>query len=312
MTTQGAKRPPPVTDIAYVRFQAPDLDQMEAFLSSFGLSRARRTSDELHMAAADGSPFVHSTRKGAASFQSAGFRAASREALEALAVFAGRTVERATDPGSADLVRLTDPDGLAVEVVHWPDEPAPLAVLERPPVNDTLARPRVDTLKRLPHGPSHVMRIGHIVLEVSDYAASADWYHQHLGLIPSDEIYRDEGGPVGAAFFRCDQGARPVDHHTVVLAGRGKFAFGHAAFEVVDFDDLMTGHDHLRREGREHDWGVGRHILGGQIFDYWRDPWGHLLEHWTDGDMLTRDWGSRRVSADEVFGAQWGKLRAEL
>ena len=34
--------------------------------------------------------------------------------------------------------------------------------------------------------------------------------------------------------------------------------------------------------------GVGRHVLGAQVFDYWRDPWGHVLEHFTDGDLLTR------------------------
>jgi catechol 2,3-dioxygenase-like lactoylglutathione lyase family enzyme len=311
MNSDPVNGPPPVADIAYVRFQAPNLDTMEDFLSSFGLRRARRTADELHMAAADGSPFVHATRLGEPAFKAVGFRAASREALDRLAETAGAAIEPTSDPGGGDLVRLTDPDGLQVEVIHWSAD-APPETPERTPLNDAVGQLRVDVLKRLNHGPSTVMRIGHVVLEVSDYDASAAWYRQHLGLIPSDEIYREEGGPVGAAFFRCDQGPRPVDHHTVVLAGRGKFAFGHAAFEVVDFDDLMTGHDHLRREGREHDWGVGRHILGGQIFDYWRDPWGHLLEHWTDGDMLTRDWGSRRVSADEVFGAQWGKLRAEL
>ena len=31
-----------VTDIAYVRFRAPDLDEMEKFLLEFGLHRAER------------------------------------------------------------------------------------------------------------------------------------------------------------------------------------------------------------------------------------------------------------------------------
>ena len=56
----------------------------------------------------------------------------------------------------------------------------------------------------------------------------------------------------------------------------------------------MCGHDWLKEKGRRHEWGVGRHILGSQIFDYWRDPWGHTLEHWTDGDLLDAPWGSRR------------------
>ena len=31
----------------------------------------------------------------------------------------------------------------------------------------------------------------------------------------------------------------------------------------------------LAARGYPHAWGVGRHILGSQIFDYWRDPFGH-------------------------------------
>ena len=30
----------------------------------------------------------------------------------------------------------------------------------------------------------------------------------------------------------------------------------------------MLGHDVLRKAGYEHSWGVGKHILGSQVFDY--------------------------------------------
>jgi hypothetical protein len=92
------------------------------------------------------------------------------------------------------------------------------------------------------------------------------------------------------------------------LLGTGKPGFNHAAFEVADFDDLMCGHDWLKQKGRRHEWGVGRHLLGSQIFDYWRDPWGHTLEHWTDGDLLDAAWGSRISSIQEVVGTQWGPM----
>jgi hypothetical protein len=36
-----------IRDIAYVRFSAPDLDEMEAFLNDFGMVRAERTTDAL-------------------------------------------------------------------------------------------------------------------------------------------------------------------------------------------------------------------------------------------------------------------------
>jgi len=43
---------------------------------------------------------------------------------------------------------------------------------------------------------------------------------------------------------------------------------------VADLDDLMAGHDRLKIGGRHAGMGVGRHLLGSQVFDYWRDPWG--------------------------------------
>lgn len=33
-------------------------------------------------------------------------------------------------------------------------------------------------------------------------------------------------------------------------------------------------------------WGVGRHVLGSQIFDYWADPSGFKIEHYADGDLV--------------------------
>jgi hypothetical protein len=38
---------------------------------------------------------------------------------------------------------------------------------------------------------------------------------------------------------------------------------------VHDFDIEVLGHDYLRHQGYKNCWGVGRHILGSQIFDYW-------------------------------------------
>jgi hypothetical protein len=34
-------------------------------------------------------------------------------------------------------------------------------------------------------------------------------------------------------------------------------------------DSQIVGHYHLERNGWTNAWGVGRHIFGSQIFDYW-------------------------------------------
>jgi catechol-2,3-dioxygenase len=144
------------------------------------------------------------------------------------------------------------------------------------------------------------------VLGVSDFRNSERWYKQRFGLLTSDEIQPAPGIGVGA-FLRADRGSEPSDHHTLFMienpAGAG---FMHAAFEVPDFDDLMMGHRHLARNERHHHWGVGRHVLGSQVFDYWRDPWGHEVEHWTDGDRHTADVPPGIASMEQLLGVQWG------
>ena len=54
-----------ITDLAYVRYQAPDLDAMEAFLTDFGLRRALRTDTTLYMRTHGPAQFAHVTELGA-------------------------------------------------------------------------------------------------------------------------------------------------------------------------------------------------------------------------------------------------------
>jgi hypothetical protein len=80
---------------------------------------------------------------------------------------------------------------------------------------------------------------------------------------------------------------------------------------VLDWDDLMVGHDHLRRTGKyTHSWGVGRHYDGSNVFDYWRDPFGNKLEHFADGDVINDDYPatSSRFDPDDPgkLLAMWG------
>jgi hypothetical protein len=48
-----------IHDAAFVRFSAPDLDAMEAFLIDFGLVRTGRTDDALYMHGLAENPFLH-------------------------------------------------------------------------------------------------------------------------------------------------------------------------------------------------------------------------------------------------------------
>jgi catechol 2,3-dioxygenase-like lactoylglutathione lyase family enzyme len=299
-------------DIAYVRFSAPDLDKMEAFLSDFGMVRAARDDKTLYMRGEGGDPFLHVTHKGEPGFAGIAFKAASVGDLELLASKAGSKIEALDGPGGGQVVKLRDPDGFLVETVAGRGTLAPDATPPEQALNDWRKRVRHNAPKRVGRGASHIKRLGHCVLNVSNFRASEAWYKQHFGFITSDEIKLSPEFALGA-FMRCDRGDKPADHHTLFLMGTGAPKFNHAAYEVTDFDDLMSGHDLLQEKQYQHQWGVGRHVLGSQIFDYWRDPWGHTLEHWTDGDLMTASWGSRDATIQDVMEVQWGmKMPADM
>ncbi|MFN2377956.1 MAG: VOC family protein [Candidatus Binatia bacterium] len=298
-----------VTDVAFPRFQAPDLGLMEAFLSAFGMQRAALEGDTLYMRGSDADHHVHVTHLGEAAFLGLAFRAASEDDLERLAAATSTAVEELKEPGGGKAVRLRDPDGRLVDVVHGIASVAPLPLRSHPPLNNGSERPRVVTLQRVEAGPAQVKRFGHAALKTTNLAATFEWYRRTLGLLVSDDFFLEGPEQPLGRFLRCDRGAVATDHHTLLLLDAPEAKLGHCAWEVADFDDLMVGREHLLANdngGRPY-WGIGRHILGGQIFDYWKDPFGFTVEHWTDSDLLTADVpaGSHHILAALN---QWGPM----
>ena len=295
-----------VSDIAFPRFQVPDLDRMEAFLTEFGMRRAARTDQALYMRGTDPRHHVHVTHLGESAFLGLAFQAASRGDLDTLAAAVGGRVEALDEPGGGSVVHLRDPDGRAVDVVHGIEELPPLPIETHPPVNTGENRARVGTLQRVAAGPSQVKRCGHAAIKTANLKDLWLWYRRHLGMVISDDMYVEGPDRPLGRFARCDRGGAPADHHTLLMLEMGEAKLGHVAWEVADFDDLMVGHDRLSAAGARHYWGIGRHILGGQIFDYWKDPFGFTVEHWTDSDLLDASVPAGSHHLLEAGGNQWG------
>lgn len=297
-----------VDDIAFVRYQVTDLDRLEAFLLDFGLHRAARTADALYMRAAGTAHHVHVASLGKENATLGfGLRARSAEDLDRLAQAQSRPVEPVDEPGGGWRVRLVDPAGFIVDVIHGQAVHAPLPTRAPVAMNPAVGRQRFGQTVRMKPAPSTVMRLGHIALQVPDFPSAHAFYSEVLGLRASDTYWAGDTNNTIAAFMHCGLGERWTDHHTVALisAQDGRARFDHCAFEVLDLDDVMQGGEYLKARGHAHSWGVGRHIQGSQIFDYWRDPFGNKIEHWTDGDLVNdaTPVGHAQISADELH--QW-------
>ena len=296
-----------VVDTAYIMFQVPDLQRQQAFLEDFGLLGAAQTDSALYMRGHGTAPYIYLAQKGSkALFLGAGFLVDSEEDLQRVARETGKSIESLDGPGGGKRVRLTDPDGFLVDIVQGRK---PVAALETRrealPVNLPHKKDRINRGQRTPLEASAVERFGHYVLMVSDFEISWKWYRRHLGLLPTDVLCTTSGMPA-LAFNRLDKGNAPADHHTVVLAAGPSAAYMHSAYETLDQDAIGQGQQYLKLKGWRHFWGMGRHILGSQIFDYWLDPNGFEVEHYADGDVFDNTQPTHYHLADRGGLWAWG------
>ncbi|HYB43091.1 MAG TPA: catechol 1,2-dioxygenase, partial [Candidatus Methylomirabilis sp.] len=179
-----------VKDLAYGRLRAPDLDIMEEFLTHFGMIRAARTPTALYMRGTDASHHLHVTEKGEPAFVGFAYYAASEEDLDRVARAPGASpVERIDEPGGGKRVRLREPNGYQIEVVHGIESLPPLPVPSTP--MNTGAEPlrRAGRLMRLPKSPAPIKRIGHGVLGSPKVRDTVRWFRETLGFICSDDVY---------------------------------------------------------------------------------------------------------------------------
>ena len=296
-------------DLAYGRLRAPDLDVAEEFLTNFGMVRAERTPTALYMRGTDPAPHIHVTEKGEPGFVGLAYYAASLDDLKRLASSPGASaVESVDEPGGGKRVRLREPNGYQVEVLYGVKKLKPISV-KRQPLNmgqDSLKR--AGTVLRLPPGASRVKRIGHGVMAVPDVKTTVAWFREMLGFIGSDDVYEGSEDNLIGSFNRFNRGSTYVDHHSLFCIRNTRAGLNHLSFEVQDIDDVFMGHEHLARLGKyEHMWGIGRHLLGSQVYDYWADPWGRVHEHWSDTDRLNAKNGTNLISVEEGFRSQWGE-----
>ena len=306
MATQSIVR---VSELLYPRLTVPDLDAMEAFLMDFGMVRAARDADTLYMRGTGAAAYVHVVHKGATGFAGFAFGVASRNDLDRLAASEGfSAVEPRNEPDGGWRTTTRDLDGNFVEVVfgHVFNDAKGVAP-RRLNIGDRFER--IGELQRVPPRPSRIKRFGHIALNVASPAEALVWYNARFGLIASDRVNIAPGMPA-AIFVRCDRGVVPTDHHTMLFASSmataGVSGLNHLSWEVCDIDDVHAGNAHLAAKRHAHEWGIGRHLLGSQIFDYWRDPWGHIHEHWTDGDQLDASIPAGDHPISGAQASQWG------
>ena len=163
------------------------------------------------------------------------------------------------EPGVAKAIRFKDPDGNVVELVYGVDS-----------VRDA-------------YGPRDVKPtlLNHVVLNTSDRGRLEQFYGGLLGFKLSDTL------PNFMTFWRCN-----ANHHSLAFAsppGGHAAGLNHAAFEVRDWSELMRAVFYMGEHGVKRMWGPGRHLAGNNLFSYYFDPEGNVVEYTTEVEQITSD-----------------------
>ncbi|MCG2621397.1 VOC family protein [Arthrobacter sp. I2-34] len=297
-------------DAAQVTYEAPDLELMEKFLTAFGMTKVEGSDENtLYMRGTGTQHHIHTTRKAAKQrFIGASIEVAARKDLDELAAMPGSSpVREAVEPGGGLEVVMHTPDGIEIKAIWGREKPEPLKDREPFAFNNIRDKNRVNGTVRQGVAPCTIARLGHFVLHVSDHDATLAWLKARFNFLDSDYFLPPgEEGPIVGTFLRLDLGEQLVDHHFMLVLQSDWVGVHHAAYEVTDLDAVMSSHDFLLQEGYTPDVGVGRHLLGSQVFDYWKDPFGFRIEHYTDGDVVDASHQPGKFNGTASETTQWG------
>ena len=179
------------------------------------------------------------------------------------------------EPGIKRAIRFKDPEGNVVELLAG-----------------------VDRLKD-PYGPRDVkpQALNHVVLFTKDRPKMEEFYGGLLGFKLSD-VLADF-----MTFWRCN-----ANHHSMAFVGAHGDQKGlhHAAFDMKDWEEFMRAVFYMGEKRVKRMWGPGRHLAGNNLFSYYFDPEGNVVEYTAEVEQITSE--DYVPPVRPVIPDQWGSF----
>jgi catechol-2,3-dioxygenase len=292
----------PVIALRSVDLDTTDLKRSEQFyVDVWGLEVVARTTDRVCLRATGADHHVlvlHAAERVA--LKSVTFRcheAADLDAISRAAQAGGCKIldgpALTEEPAGGTMLVLREPQGGVLRFVH-----GDLLHADAGPVAD------------------RALRLAHVNINSVDPDAEAAFYQRVLGFRLTDRSK-------AMAFVRCN-----ADHHAVVIAQAPVNGLNHIAFLVPDWESVMRASGRTVDHGFPIAWGVGRHGPGDNVFAYFIDPLGVVIEYTAevlqvDDDYVVRgpdqwvwppgrtdQWGIAPPKTDSVKAAQIAVLHA--
>lgn len=311
--------------LAHVYFEHANLEQFEEFASDFGMTIAKKEKGKIYFRGYGKDQYIYVASKvdeGKSNFKGPAFVAGSRAEFEKAKALPGAQVKSLEDaPGGGEIVSFSRADDTFFHVVYGQAErevdtsSIPSATHEESgPANKPFEKPRKGRFQRFHDGPALIHKLGHFGYVHRNFDEELRWYTANFNFVPSDILHHWDFSNVDVmTFMHLDLGKDYSDHHVFFLQRAPpeceKTYVHHSSYEVDDFDTQLIGHQWLAKKGWKSVWGVGRHVLGSQIFDYWQDPSGFKIEHYCDGDLVNNETPLKRdvVGPLSIWGPELPK-----
>jgi catechol 2,3-dioxygenase len=245
----------PVIALRSVELATPDLaTSVDFYTRIWGLDVVAEVGGKVFLAAAgDDFHVLELKQSDRSELRKISFRVGTAEALASLfakTVAAGCTVLReigaADGPAGGERFVIREPQGSVLEFVY----------------GDRRKQGRV--------APNRPGRLAHVNINSTQIEALSEFYRAVLGFRLTDRSKL-------MAFLRCND-----DHHAVVLAEAPVNGLNHVAFLMPDLESVMRGSGRVVDHGYPIGWGVGRHGPGDNVFAYFVDPQGVVIEYTTE------------------------------
>ena len=285
----------PVAALRSVELGTPDLPSSERFYTEvWGLELAVRANGITYLAASGTDHHVIALQEtDRPELLSVTFRAEALEDLQHLttsAKAAGASIlagpQPNLEPDGGTVLTLREPQGSTLRIVHGD---------ARKPDRGSADRP---------------IRLAHVNINSCDVDRLCAFYQAAFGFRLTDRSKL-------MAFVRTNS-----DHHAVVIADAPVNGLNHVAFLMPDLESVMRGSGRLIDHGHPIGWGVGRHGPGDNVFAYFVDPAGFVIEYtaevlqvddsyvvrgpsdWTWPPGRTDHWGIAPPKPEHVKAAQ--------
>ena len=274
---------PRVTGLRSIEFDVPDVTTTAKFYEKcWGLAPVTQTAGAHYLRATGAEHHIVVLHEGdKAGMRQVNFGASDKATVNALhtklqGLGAPVTVDPAplSGPGGGYGFSFTDPDGMSYGISADVAQHEDATMVEDRP-----------------------FKLSHVVLNSENVDNQIRYYCDVLGFKVSDCTARMQ-------FIRCS-----TDHHSVAFAHANGPSLNHTAFEVPSIDALMRGAGRMKQKGFGVGWGVGRHGPGNNVFTYFLEPNGLVVEYTAEVEQVDdsyvvgtpEDWAERFQGPD-----RWG------